>query len=488
MQYVDEYAANECRKLWRIKVMPKTKPIFRKYFLVPLLLLITFGSFSLWGHGSTLAAEEGDNVFTLSESVALALKKSLAMDSAAKTVEGTILDKKKAIKAVLPTLNLTYSHTRIDNEPETSSSQMSFMIGVVPVTFSIPGRQLGTRDNWQAKLGLTQPIFTGFKLLNAYRLAKLGIDVAEISQVQEELDLILKVKGAYFNILQAQKASEVAKQSIKSMEAHLNVARNFFEVGMITKNQVLEAEVKLAEAIQASIKAENFILMSKANFNNLLRRSLDAPIEVEDILKYKPFTHDFDYCLEQAMKDRPEIKAIMKKIEMAEQQVRLAKGDYYPTVALTANHYLKGDTWQVRGSDYIEDYTSWDVTAALSWNFWDWGKTCTDVKKKRTELAKARNGLIQLEDGIRLEVKNSYLSIKEAEKNIAVTRKAIELAEENHRMSQERYRAQVGTSTEVIDAATMLTAVRRSYYDALYSYNLAWATLERAMGLGRGEI
>ena len=83
------------------------------------------------------------------------------------------------------------------------------------------------------------------------------------------------------------------------------------------------------------------------------------------------------------------------------------------------------------------------------------------------------------------EVKKNYLAMKEAEKNIPVAQKAIEQAEENYRMSEARYTVQVGTSTEVIDASTLLTSARRSYYEALYRYNLAWAAPERAMGLGR---
>jgi len=460
--------------------MTEANGIFKRYALISALLVLMFGIFSFSGHGITLAAEEEDHIFTLSESVALALKRSLAMDSAAKTVEGAILDKKKAVKTILPSLNGTYSYTRLDEAPETSATQLG------PI--SIPARRVGSADNWQGMLTLTQPLFTGFKVLTAYRLAKLGIDVAKISEVQEELDLILKVKEAYFGILQAQKAAEVAKQAIKQVEAHLNVARNFFEVGMITKNFVLEAEVNLAEALLASIKADNFILIAKASLNTLLRRSLEAPIEVEDILVYKPFTHDFTYCLDEAMKTRPEIQAVLYTIKMAEQYVRLSKGDYYPTVALVANHYLKGDSFLVNGSDYMDDYTSWDVTVALTWNFLDWGKPRNSVQKSKTDLAKARNALDQVKDGIQLEVKSNYLSMKVAEKSIAVTQKAIELAKENLRMSDERYRAQVGTSTEVIDAATRLTSTRRNYYEALYGYNLAWAALERAMGMRRGEI
>jgi outer membrane protein TolC len=480
-------------RLWRLSVMTEAKCMVKRYALISVLLVLTFGVVSFYDHGITLAAEEEDNIFTLSESVALALKRSLALDSADKTVEVAILDKKKAFKSILPSLNLTYSYTRLDEAPEITSVQYGAVDSggpgfwpVVPIGRSTI--DVGRADNWQAKLSLTQPLFTGFKVLTAYRLTKLGIDVAKISKVQEELDLILRVKEAYFNILGAQKAADVATQAIKRVEAHLNVARNFYEVGMITKNQVLEAEVRLAEAKQASIKAENFILIAKASFNTILRRSLQAPVEVEDILKYKPFQYGYRACLKQAMKERPEIHAVMHGIKIAEQQVRLARGDYYPTVALSANHYMKGDTPLVNGSDFIDDYTSWDVTVALTWDFFDWGKPRNSVQKSKTELAKAHNALDQVKEGIRLEVRQSYLSMKEAEKSIAVARKAIEQAEEDLRMNEERYRAQVGTTTEVIDASTRLFTVRFDYYEALISYNLAWAALERAMGLRRHTI
>lgn len=460
--------------------MTEAKCIFKRYARISVLIVLTFGVFSFCGHGVTLAAEEGDHVLTLSESVALALERSLALDSADETVQGAILEKKKAFKAILPRFNFTYAYTRLDEQQKSAP----FQIG----PFVVPARTVAKADNYLARLSLTQPLFTGFKVLTAYRLANLGIDVAKISKVQAELDLILKVKEAYLNILGAQKAADVATQAIKRVEAHLNVARNFYEVGMITKNEVLEAEVSLAEAKQASIKAENFILISKASFNTILRRSLQDPVEVEDILTYKPFKYSYRACLNQAMKERPEIHAVMHRIKIAEQQVRLARGDYYPTLALSANYDREGDTYLVSGSEILDDFDSWYVTVALQWDFFDWGIPRNSVQKSKTELAKAHNALDQVKEGIRLEVRQNYLSMKEAEKSIAVAKKAIEQAEENLRMSEERYRAQVGTTTEVIDASTRLATVRFQYYEALINYNLAWAALERAMGLGRHTI
>ena len=103
-------------------------------------------------------------------------------------------------------------------------------------------------------------------------------------------------------------------------------------------------------------------------------------------------------------------------------------------------------------------------------------------------MATAQNSLQQLKEGIGLEVKSTFLNLQESKKNIAVTEKAIEAGEENLRVNEERYRAQVGTATEVVDATTLLASARLRYYNALFQYNVAWFTLERAMGLGRDEI
>jgi len=98
------------------------------------------------------------------------------------------------------------------------------------------------------------------------------------------------------------------------------------------------------------------------------------------------------------------------------------------------------------------------------------------VKK---ELIQAK---MSLEDSIRLEVKTALLDLETAEKNIPTTKKVITQGEENLRVNNDRYKAQVTTITEVLDAQTLLTQARVNYYKALYSHNLARARLRRAIG------
>ena len=94
-------------------------------------------------------------------------------------------------------------------------------------------------------------------------------------------------------------------------------------------------------------------------------------------------------------------------------------------------------------------------------------------------------GMSEVVRGISLEVKDAYLRLREARDKIGVAQVAVEQAEENFRINAERFKEQVATTTEVLDAQTLLTQARSNYFNALSDYNIAWARLDRAMGIVR---
>ena len=135
----------------------------------------------------------------------------------------------------------------------------------------------------------------------------------------------------------------------------------------------------------------------------------------------------------------------------------------------------------VSGDEY-HDASRWEAAFGLTWTFWEWGKTHYAVKEKQSVKRRFLNQKKALEDSILLDVKNALLDLELTREDIPTTKKAVEQAEENLRVSEERYKVQATTSTEVLDAQTLLTQARSNYYDALYNHNLAKARLKRAIG------
>jgi outer membrane protein TolC len=235
----------------------------------------------------------------------------------------------------------------------------------------------------------------------------------------------------------------------------------------------------LANARQALVRTENDLAAAKSSFNILLRREINTPLEVVDILAYQSFPLGFEASLEEALRQRPEVKTAQLIIDQAKENVKIAKSGYFPTVSLSGNYNRLSEEPMLNGDMKNE---RWTVQALATFTLWNWGNTAFKVGENKVKVTQAEDSKNQLIESITLEVKNDYLNLLVAGKNIKVAETAIEQAEENLRMNEERYKYQVATQTDVLDAVVLLAQTRVNYYGALSDFNVAKAQLERSMG------
>ncbi|MBC8179130.1 MAG: TolC family protein [Deltaproteobacteria bacterium] len=415
--------------------------------------------------GGGLAADK--KIYTLDQCVKEALANNWRLKAKKETIDQAQYVKNQARADFLPKLSTSYGFTRYKSLRTTQIQGGTFNIGSL--------------NNYQWKGTITQPIFTGFALISAYRLSELGIDQSELEVELETLDLALNVKTAYFDILTADNAVETAELAAEALESHAEVARNFYKVGMIPINDLLQSEVEAGNAKQYVVRARNAARLTRSTLNTILSRPVNAEVNIVDIEVHEVQKGDFQAYLEEALKNRPEIKLIDNNLLQTDQVINITESKNYPEVVFVWEYTKEGDSPSVDGGAGHEP-SNWAAQAALKWTFWEWGKTHYAVKQQesiKNELLKTR---MQMEQDIQLQIKDSVLNIQTAETNIPITRKAVEQGEENLRVSQERYKAQVSTSTEVLDAQRYLSDARVFYYTALFQYHLAKARLQRAMG------
>jgi len=410
------------------------------------------------------AVEEPAETFSLKHAVETALKANISLKISKEEANAALAVEKKQKTNFLPTLNATYQYEYIDEEAT---------LGTIVA---------GSQEKYTLISKVTQPIFTGFSLLNQYKIAKLGLDAAKINEKLKKLEIIFEAKKMFFSILKAQKFLKISQDTVTQITAQKEVAKNFYEVGMTPLNDLLQAKVELANARQELISAQNNLEITKSNFNILLRRPINESVKLEDVLNYTTFAHDIDYCFKAAKKNRLELKIADLEIEIAEKEVKLAQKNYYPSINLEGSYFKRGTEWDVDGGDYIYDPEGWSITAVASWDFWEWGRSIYEVKEKQSRLSQAQYQKTEILDNIRIEVKQAYLNTLESEKNITTAKKAIEQAKENFRINKERYKEQIATSTDVLDAQTLLSRTVTNYYKALYDFKIAKASLHKAMG------
>lgn len=410
---------------------------------------------------SSAYAQEQKSALSLDDCISMALSYYPSITAARESVESARADKAGSVSGFLPILKAGYSHTWLDEAPSMNFQGMKIPMGddqIDTYTFSA-----------------TQPITSIWTAIENYRLKGVSVDVEKIKSEMAVQDLILRVKQAYFGLLRAKRFKEVASESVNLVQALVDNSKRFYEVGLIAKNELLIAEVKLAEAKQQLVRAEHSFVMAQSALNSLIGQELNTPVDVLDIEEKEAlFELDERKLQEEASRNRLEILEIEKSVKMAQISKGLALSQMFPEffVSAEASH-----TEGTRG-----DPDEKVVIFGASWTFGDWGKRYFAHRSALHSYKQALAAKKLIEKQVELDVRQSYLKVIEAKESIEVSQKAIEQAEENFRIIQKKFDVQAATSTDVLDAQTALTSAKLNYYSALYDYELALAALERAIG------
>ena len=403
-------------------------------------------------------------LLTLDDCVDIVLGKSPALASAEADLgeKAAVLD--SARKDLYPTLSFQYNYLR---QPDSS--------------FQFNGFSLNVEDYYSYSLTVEQPLYRGRALVTAVKKGELDYRSAQAAYTVAWRERIFAVHQAYFDLLRAEKLAEEAAQALVRLESQSRDAQAFHEAGLIPKNDLLASELETAQGRQNLLQARNAVQLAEAALNILLRRPVAAPVAVVDILTYEPRQVDWREVKELALNSRPEVERAALAIQLAENDIVLSRAPFLPSLTLSATYKRQGDA--PLANDYpLGSSEIRSAQAVAQWRFWSWGQKNNEVAAANQRLRKNKEAAAQVVDGILLELRGAFLELKVAEENIGVTAKAIAQAEENYRINKARYQVQLNTSTDVLDAQSLLTRAKTNYYNALYAYNMAKVNLDRASG------
>lgn len=404
-------------------------------------------------------------VFSLKE----ALKKGISSHEsirASKHLESkSSYELEKAKKDRLFKVSASYSASRYDD----------YQYRVINGSDAVVGGEKGYSWN----ISLFQPVFTGFALSSAQRIAELNLENAELNTKSSTITIAWRIKAGYNNLFLAEKTLLVAEQTLKSLKAHKEDAGKFYKNGLVPYNDLLKAEVKLAEAVQNQKTAIANLKNSKALLNILIGRKSSEEIKIEALKKPSMDLYDLSSLANDALKRRPDILSLKKRLEILDHAQTIENSSNYPQISLIADYTQNGGDYDKSDSKYANK----SIGIQLKWDLFNFRKTNSSVKSKIREKMSVKENLKEVEKNILLEVESVLRNLKVAEKNIVTAEKSVFQAKENFRITNIQYKKQTTTSTEVLNARTYLSNAETGYYRALYRYWSLMADLEKSVGL-----
>lgn len=337
------------------------------------------------------------------------------------------------------------------------------------------GRAVATQqaDYAFATLGIYQTLYDFGRTDARAGRARIQHEATAFSYKGYEQDIFLQVVSTYFGILQGQQLLQAADEEVNQMTDHLRIARNLYEQGVVTRNDLLQAEVRLAGSQQRRLDSANRLENTWLQLNYLMDQKPDfrAPLADATVIDL-PAIIDGQ---EQVLANRPEVKALEKNVEGSDLEVQESKGGYYPEIFAKA------------GLDYVQnrqvkEQAIMAATIGVKFNLFDGQATTGRYRQAVATRSRNEEALRQLKAAVGLEYRMAVNDAKVSLERIKVTEKSIHQGEENLRINKDRYQAQVGTATDVIDAQTLLTQARTDYYRSVYEYQVAVARVKKALG------
>jgi outer membrane protein len=416
---------------------------------------------------STVARAE---VLTLVQGLKLATKNSRLIRIAGREEDMAREDSLISRARLLPEVNASASLTSFAHQPT-----------AVFGSFSVPTSEISYPAY---SLSVEQTLYDFQKSASRYKASLLGVDIKKIDTRRIKNIVGLSFAVSYFDLLESDRMVDVAEREVERVQSHLKDTQNLYGQGVVTKNDVLQAEVRLADSRQRLIAAKNLSAVNASQINNFLLRPLNSPVQPEDVapsLLESRVVFDLEKAWDAAMQARPELQIVDATLKAQDLEEKARKADYLP------KFFVKGE-YDYIDNRYVLHEANASVLFGMSINLYKGGSTKAELAK--IEYGKERLGeqRKQLMDDIKLEVKRYILDSETAKERVAATKDSVKQAEENLRINRVKYTEGVGTATDVLDAVTLLTVAETNYYRSLYDLMRAEAGVLYATGRDIAEV
>jgi outer membrane protein len=336
-------------------------------------------------------------------------------------------------------------------------------------------------DAFVGTASIQEIVYGGNKLKYARESTKLLADVARLDSDKSKEEISYAVINTYFSLYKVIQSKKVVAQNLESIASQLQQAQKFFEQGIVTKNDVLRFQLQQANVSLTDLEIENNRKIINYNLDVLLGLAEDTEIvvsETDAVLKsVEPFTN----YLNLALTNRQELQQLDLQNKVSDFNIKTIKADKLPTVGLGANLYYinPSGSFIPPSNQFIVPIT---VGATVSWNvanLWKNKNKVAEAVIQQKEIGLQKNILT---DQLKTEINRNYQNYNLAVQRINVLQTSIAQATENDRLLASKYKNNIASVTDRIDAETLLYQAKINLEIAKADAGLAYYTLLKSTG------
>lgn len=325
------------------------------------------------------------------------------------------------------------------------------------------------------RLEVEVPIWTGGELSTRIRQARLAAEAAAESAARAGDRAAVDAAESWIRLAQAREGVALLEKARDTVAAHVDLARNYAAQGMLVRSELLRAEVELAKLDDLLSEARGNARVAEANLGFRIGEPIDTTYALAPLAEPPALTRDRQGWI-AATAARRDLAGARKLLEAGELEAKAIQGGLLPRIGVVARHDLVDD--QLFGSH--GDSTT--IAAMVTFDLFDGGKKRAALAAARAEAEAGRAEVERFAEGVQLEAKHAFETAAVALERRATAAAALAAADEAVRIVEDRFRAGVVKTTDLLDATT---ARREAEMRELVARADAWlAQLQLALAAG----
>ncbi|HTO90474.1 MAG TPA: TolC family protein [Candidatus Sulfotelmatobacter sp.] len=327
-----------------------------------------------------------------------------------------------------------------------------------------------------------------------YSSAKNELKSAKLQDLSTRQDIGLSVRRQYYEVVKAIKLAQVSDGALRLSRDNERRVRALFEVGSVSRSDLLKAQVQTAQSELDSITNHQQIVAQRITLANLIGIPENSMGEVDTTLAYRPMDYDEATLIKEALANRPDLKAADASLKSAHAGLGAARYSRLPYLVLSGSVNVKPAFDQKSDADtmpgaphdisrqHVESDRIWSGTIALRWDF----NVGTDsrIASARANLMRAEDTRTALNRDLEGDIRSALFTYRQAVAGSDVAQRSIESATETYKLIQQKYNVGSSTILDLIDAQVQLERAYSDLVNALAVIRVAEAQLNRLAGRG----
>ncbi|WP_177864570.1 TolC family protein [uncultured Bacteroides sp.] len=394
----------------------------------------------------------GQKAYTLDKCIQAALTNNVKMKNARNELEMARQDKKKTFTNYFPSVMAAGTGFMADK-------------GLMQMDLAPDMHMSMLKNGIAGGVSASLPLFTGGQIVNGNQLAKVGVEVKRLQQNLSDNEVTLTTEQYFWRVVTLQEKLKTLGKVETQLERILRDVEASVEAGVVTRNDLLQVQLRRNETKSSRLQLENALSISRnmlAQYTGLGSDSLAVAFSVDDRLPSRP---DSLYCdPESALGLTSEYALLQQNVKASRLQYKMELGKNLPTVAIGGGY--------VYHNFLPEDQRFWVGFATVTVPLTGWWGGSHALKKEKLQVKNTENQLADQGELLVIRMKNAWNGVNEAYEQMKIARLSIEQATENLRLNTDYYKSGTCTMSDLLDAQTLFQQSCDKYVESYTDYEL----------------